>query len=138
MVLVGTGKRTFDVSKELTVNGPLRDGTTVDRNIFLVLAGTVVEYNLRKMFLACSALTDDEYREVDLCHPQRALNSSVQARCLSYDGVTLLNLLHLCRHIILFCHNLNLQCTMLKASCTIVILLCSYGDKADASYPINC
>ena len=94
------------MSKEFAVDGALGDSTAVDGYILLVLAWAVFKDNLWEVFLTCSALTDDEHREVDLRHSQRPLDSGTQCWCLSYNGEALLHLLYECTDIIFFSHYL--------------------------------
>ena len=81
------------MTEELTVDGSLRNASTVDGEILLPSAWRIVVNDLRNDFLSHAAFSDDEHRKISRCHLQGDIESSVQFVAVAYDIVPQFDLL---------------------------------------------
>ena len=87
----GPRESTLLMTEELTVDGALRDATTVDSEVFTCATQAVVVNQAGDNLLTHTALTRDEHREVGLGHLQCCVQGMIQRLAVSYDAVALLN-----------------------------------------------
>ena len=91
VLVLGVREGTFLVSEELGVNGALRYGTAVDREIRSVLARRESMDNLREMLLPDARLAGDEDTEVRPCDLHCHFDISVEQRTVADNAETLLD-----------------------------------------------
>ena len=67
------------MTEELTVDGSLRNASTVDGEILLPSAWRIVVNDLRNDFLSHAAFSDDEHRKISRCHLQGDIESQFRS-----------------------------------------------------------
>ena len=78
------------MTEELTVDRSLRDGSTVDSEIFLPTARRIIVDDTRDNLLTHTALTDDEHTEVGRRNLKGHVECMVQLIAVAHDVVPLL------------------------------------------------
>ena len=91
----GTCEGPLLVSEQFGVDGSLRDGTTVHRNVLPVLAATVLMDDLGETLFSYTAFAGNKHRQVGRCHLYGDVYRTQQHLVVSDDAETVLHLLYL-------------------------------------------
>ena len=73
--------------EKLGIDGPFRDASAVDRQKLAVLSAAVLMDYAGNVFLAGTAFSGDEHREVGRCHCNCSFNGPVEHGIISDDVI---------------------------------------------------
>ena len=85
------------MTKQLTVDGTLGDGTAVDGKILLAPTWRIVVNHAGDDLLTHATLSDNEHAKISRCHLQGHVEHLVQRLAVSNDIIPLLDVLQFCR-----------------------------------------